>query len=252
MNILISNDDGVSAAGLGVMCDAVKGLGEITVVAPESEQSASSHAITIATPIRAARRPLDGGVCAYSVTGTPADCVKLAVREILGGKPDLVLSGVNLGSNTGISVMYSGTVSAAAEGAIMGIPGAAVSLATYENPFWETAAEAAKIIAATIIRQGLPPGVMLNVNVPNVPPAQIKGYAITKMGQSRFVEVFDRRVNPRGDVYYWLHGELTVLGEAAGTDIQALEQGYVSVTPLGIDRTRHDMLAHLEQWSWHE
>jgi 5'-nucleotidase len=248
--LLLSNDDGIHAPGLAALHDAVRDLGQVDVVAPDAEQSAVGHAITIADPIRARRHEAAAGFSGVAVTGTPADCVKLAVTVLLKDKPDLVLSGINLGPNVGISVIYSGTVSAATEGTIMGIPSLAISLGGYEPPLhWDTAAAVARRVAQKVLSDGLPPDTLLNVNVPNRPLADLRGFAVTRMGQSRFIEIFDRRVNPRGDEYFWLDGKLELLGDTSRTDVVALQEGYVSLTPIGFDLTRHAAIPALETWN---
>jgi len=246
--ILISNDDGFYAPGLLEMYKAVAGLGPATIVAPASEQSGAGHAVTVSTPLKIRKRKLDGGVEGYLVNGTPADCVKIAVSVICPNKPQLVVSGINLGPNVGISLVYSGTVSAAAEGTILGIPSLAVSLDAFENPCWDTAAHVARLIANRVLRKGLPAFTMLNVNVPNLPLKKLKGIAVARMGRSRFVEIFHRRTSPRGDDYYWLDGDLELLDDAGGTDIQFLKDGFVSVTPVTFDLTNHAAMDGIKKW----
>ncbi len=246
--ILLSNDDGIYAPGILALYQAVRDLGEIAIVAPETEQSAVGHAITLSNPIKIKAVRREGTFAGQAVAGTPADCVKLAVTVLLRRRPDLVISGINLGPNTGISVIYSGTVSAATEGAILGIPSMAVSLATYARPHWDTAARVARRLAGKILARGLPPDTLLNVNVPNRPFARLKGYAVTRMGRSRFAEIFHRRTAPRGDVYYWMDGNLERIGPAAGTDIRALDAGYVALTPLWFDLTHTAALPALNRW----
>ncbi len=245
MRILVSNDDGIHAPGISVLCRALRDLGEVIVVAPDAERSAVGHAITLSDPIKA-RAFYDGDTFfGYAVGGTPADSVKLAVCALLDEPPDLVVSGINLGPNAGISIIYSGTVSAATEGTILGIPSVAISLATYQDPCWETAARAARRLVEWLPAHPLPPGVLLNVNVPNVPPDRVEGYAVTRMAASRFVETFDRRTDPRGNVYYWMDGFLEAGDDRAGTDLQALEERRVSLTPIHFDLTHHPALAAL-------
>ena len=248
MRILLSNDDGIYAPGLQALHDAVKDLGEVTVVAPASEQSAVGHAITLSDPIKARPIQRNGSFSGYAVGGTPADCVKLAVCALLPQKPDLIISGINLGPNTGISVIYSGTVSAATEGTVLGIPSMAISLASYLQPRWDVAARAARQLAQHIARAGLPPDTLLNVNVPNLPADQIKGFAVTRMGRSRFVEKFDRRTDPQGNVYYWMDGDLELLGDVTDTDIDAVNHGYISLTPIWFDLTHREALPIFRQW----
>lgn len=248
MRILISNDDGIHAPGLMALYQAVRDLGELRVVAPHAEQSAVGHAITLSDPIKIKTIRGEGGFEGYAVVGTPADCVKLAVSVLLDRPPDLIISGINLGPNAGISVIYSGTVSAATEGTILGIPSMAVSLAGFTEPQWDTAGRVARRVAQEILKRGLPPDTLLNVNVPNRPVGQVQGFSVTRMGQSRFAEIFHRRITPRGDTYYWMDGELKTLGDVNGTDFQALDEGYVSLTPIGFDLTRYDFLPDLRKW----
>jgi len=249
MRILISNDDGIYAPGIMALYQAVRDLGDISVVAPHTEQSAVGHAITMSNPIKIKTIRRDDDFEGYAVMGTPADCVKLAVSVLLDKPPDLIISGINLGPNAGISVIYSGTVSAATEGTILGIPSMAISMDAFTNPLWDTAGRVARRLAQELLQRGLPPDTLLNVNVPNRPVDQIKGFAVTCMGRSRFSEIFHRRVTPRGDTYYWLDGELQMLGDLKGTDFQALSEGYVSLTPIGFDLTRHAFLPELKQWN---
>ncbi|MFH0880316.1 MAG: 5'/3'-nucleotidase SurE [Lentisphaerota bacterium] len=248
MNILISNDDGIHAAGIQALYKSVRDLGDVHVVAPSAEQSAVGHAITLSNPIKTSKVIQDGAFFGHAVGGTPADCVKLAVCALLEKRPDLLISGINLGPNAGISVIYSGTVSAATEGTILGIPSMAVSINTFTNPVWDTAARVARQLAQTIIQKGLPENTLLNVNVPNLPFDQLKGYAVTRMGRSRFVEVFDRRTDPRGNVYYWMDGDLEPLGETNETDLTALSHGYVSLTPIWFDLTNQSAIPQLKAW----
>ncbi len=248
MRILLSNDDGIHAPGLAALHEALRDLGEVTVVAPDSERSAVGHAITLSDPIKTRWVSRPDGLAGYAVGGTPADSVKLAVCALLDEPPDLVVSGINLGPNAGISIIYSGTVSAATEGTILGIPSMAVSLATYRDPMWPTAAAVARRLARRLAERPLPRGVLLNVNVPNVAAPQMKGFAVTHMGASRFVETFDRRSDPRGNIYYWMDGYLETLGDPGGTDLQAVEDGYVSLTPIHFDLTHRESLAVLRSW----
>jgi len=247
--ILICNDDGIEAPGILALYHALRSMGQLTVVAPHAEQSAVSHGITLANPLKVYPVRREGGFEGYAVTGTPVDCVKLAVTQLMARPPDVVVSGINLGPNAGVSVIYSGTVSAASEGVMLGIPAVAISLATFKNPLWETAAHVAPRIVTEVFQRGLPPDTLLNVNVPNRPVSELKGVRITRVARSRFVEIFHERTNPRGDRYFWLDGELQMLDDKEGTDLQALDDGFVSVTPLGLDRTRHDVLPLLGEWN---
>lgn len=247
VRILVSNDDGIHAPGIQHLAGALEGLGEVRVVAPAAEQSAVGHAITLSNPLKTHAVHRDGKYFGQAVGGTPADCVKLAVYALAEGRPDLVVSGINLGPNAGISVIYSGTVSAATEGTILGIPSIAVSLATFAEPQWATAAHFARRIAGEVVRRGLPPETLLNVNVPNLPLEQVKGVRLTRMGRSRYVEEFHRRTDPRGNVYFWMDGVLEQLGDPAGSDLRALEEGFVSVTPIWFDLTHAEVLG---QFGW--
>jgi len=240
--VLVSNDDGIHAPGLHALHEAVRDLGDVRVVAPAAEQSAVGHAITLSDPIKCREVLKDGKPFGHAIGGTPADSVKLAVYALLDRQPDLLMSGINLGPNAGISVIYSGTVSAATEGTILGIPSIAVSLNTFTDPIWDTAKRVARRVAELVLARGLPAETLLNVNVPNLPYDQVKGLRITRMGRSRFVEVFHRRTDPRGNLYYWMDGEMELLGDSGGTDIQALEEGFVSITPIWFDLTHHAVL----------
>ena len=244
MRILLCNDDGIQAPGLHALQNAVKDLGEIHVIAPDRERSAISHGITLTKPLRTRPWPNRDATFGTAVSGTPADCIKLAVSLLLDPKPDLILSGINLGPNAGISVLYSGTVSAAAEGPIMGIPAIALSLDTFHEPNWETAARVSRHLVEQVISGQfvIPPETFWNVNVPTRPYDQLAGLRITRMGASRFVEKYERREDPWGNPYYWMNGELYEKGEMAGTDLEALRENYVSLSPIGLDRTAHAAL----------
>lgn len=249
MEILLSNDDGIYAPGLAALYQAVRDLGTVHVVAPSGEQSAVGHGITLSDPIKTRKVFRNGDFFGYAVGGTPADCVKLAACALLEKKPDIVVSGINLGPNAGISVIYSGTVSAATEGTILGIPSMAISLNTFKDPIWDTAARVARHLVRVILERGLPARTLLNVNVPNLPIEQVRGYAVTRMGESRFVETFDRRTDPRGNVYYWMDGALEKCGDTEGSDLEALEQGFVSLTPIWFDLTHHAAIPVLRGWN---
>ncbi|HMP73075.1 MAG TPA: 5'/3'-nucleotidase SurE [Kiritimatiellia bacterium] len=250
MRILICNDDGIHAPGIHALYHAVKDLGDVTVAAPDRERSAVGHAITISDPIKCKEVQFEDSFKGYAIGGTPADCVKLAVYALVDQRPDLIISGINLGPNAGISVIYSGTVSAATEGTILGIPSIAISLNTFQNPNWDTPAKVARAVAQRVIEQGLPEETLLNVNVPNLPWEHIKGYKTTSMGRSRFEEVFHHRTDPRGNVYYWMDGELELHTGQENSDVQALEEGFVSLTPIWFDLTNYRRLdAFRETWS---
>ncbi|NCC51656.1 MAG: 5'/3'-nucleotidase SurE [Spartobacteria bacterium] len=246
MKILISNDDGIYADGIMALYQAVKDLGDVTIVAPDTQRSAVGHAITLSDPIKSREIHREDGFKGYAVSGTPADCVKLAVCGLMDAPPDLVISGINLGPNAGISIIYSGTVSAATEGNILGIPSIAVSLGTFSDPIWETGIHYARESVLLAQKNGIPAGCLVNVNVPNIPRELIKGIKLTRMGSSRFVETFDRRTDPAGNVYFWMDGDLEPMGDTEGSDLIALEQGYVSITPIGLDLTHHEALQQMQ------
>lgn len=247
MRILLCNDDGIQAPGIHALYEAVKDLGEVHVVAPDGERSAISHGITLTKPLHTRSWPPGGSPFGTAVSGTPADCVKLAVSLLLQPPPQLILSGVNLGPNAGISVLYSGTVSAATEGVIMGIPAIALSLDTFTDPRWETAARVSRHLVEQIVtgRLRIAPDIFWNVNIPNRPYEQLAGLRITRMGASRFVEKYEQRFDPWGNPYYWMTGELYEVGDMNGTDLEALRQGYVSLSPIGLDHTEHAAIESL-------
>lgn len=248
MNILVCNDDGIHAPGLAALVDCVKDLGTVHVVAPAAEQSAVGHAITIASPIKAKQVFKQGDFYGFAVGGTPADCVKLAVSELLPSPPDLVLSGINHGPNAGISVLYSGTVSGATEGTILGIPSIAFSINTFQTPIWETAARVARIVVERFEGIGIPPDSLLNVNIPSCPYDDLEGFAVVPIGKSRYVEEFHARVDPRGNTYYWMDGELELFDTVEETDVQMLRRGYVTLTPIHFDLTNYAALETLRAW----
>ena len=230
--------------------DELTKIGAVTVVAPDAERSAIGHAITTLTPLRVKEFRRGRTLMGYASSGTPADCVKLGVGTIFERRPDLVVSGINLGSNTATNVIYSGTVSAATEARILGIPSIAVSLATVTSPEWSYAAVVGRRIAAQVLEHGLPPKVLLNVNVPNLPRAEIRGIRVTRQGDSVYEEGYELRTDPRGQPYYWLVGTYRLSDEDPETDAWALANGYVSVTPITFDLTAHDHRRALTAWRW--
>jgi 5'-nucleotidase len=246
--ILLANDDGINSPGLHALYTEMKKLGEVTIVAPDAERSAVGHAITTLTPLRVKEFRLGRELVGYAVNGTPADCVKIGVGAILEAPPDLVVSGINLGANTATNIIYSGTVSAATEGRILGIPSIAISLNTFRDPLWDPAAAFARQVARRVLRHGLPPRVLLNVNVPNLPRAKVKGVRLTRQGESAYVEDFARREDPRGQPYYWLAGSYKMRDTDQDTDAWALENGYISVTPITYDLTAYEVLPTLNNW----
>ncbi|NUN69598.1 MAG: 5'/3'-nucleotidase SurE [Bacteroidetes bacterium] len=249
LSILVSNDDGIFSDGLASLVNALTPIADVTVVAPDSQQSAVGHAITVHRPLRVREVKKDGRFFGYAVDGTPADCVKLAIRNLMKVKPDLVISGINHGSNTAISVIYSGTVSAATEGTILGIPSIAMSLTTFEpNADFSFAAKFARTMAERVITNGLPNGTVLNVNVPAVPESEIRGVVITRQGKSVWNDEFEARRDPGNKQYFWLKGELVELDEEEDIDQRAILNNKVSVTPIQFDLTDYPMLDRLRSW----
>ncbi|MDZ7337853.1 MAG: 5'/3'-nucleotidase SurE [candidate division KSB1 bacterium] len=251
VRILLTNDDGIASPGLYALYEELRRVGEVIVVAPDGERSAVGHAITISEPLRVWPYEKNGKVFGYAVAGTPADCVKIAFWALLKDqqKPSLVVSGINLGSNTGINAIYSGTVSAATEGAILGVPSFAISLTTYENPDYGPAARFARSLARLVLKKGLPKGVYLNVNVPAVPAEQIRGVVITSQGQAVYREQYQMRRDPRGRAYYWLTGTKIDLERDESVDDGAIQQNKVSVTPIHYDLTNYAFIEELKRWN---
>ncbi|GMQ81205.1 MAG: 5'/3'-nucleotidase SurE [Rhodothermia bacterium] len=253
--ILICNDDGIHAPGILSLAAGLDGLGEIVVVAPVLEQSAVGHSITIRDPVRARPWPFrvpSGAVKAFSVSGTPADCVKLAIDKLLPRTPAAVVSGINQGPNAAVNIIYSGTVSAATEAAILGIPAVAISYCRWRGGDFEASARIARSIVSQILSHGLPPGVLLNVNVPDLPYDAMRGIAVTRQAKSKWEESFTERMDPFNQPYYWLSGTFINLDSGENTDLDAIENGFVSVTPIQHDLTAHDAIEALEKWNWEE
>ena len=246
--ILVTNDDGIYAKGIEILCMELRKEFDVVVVAPETEQSAVGHAITLMNPLRLKEVKRNGEFFGYAINGTPADCVKLAIKELVNPAPDLLVSGINLGANVGINVIYSGTVSAATEGTMMGVPSIAVSIDTFHDPDFKPAALIARQIARMVIERGLPENTSLNVNVPAVPYNEIRGFAITRQGTSRFHEKFDKRLDPRNNVYYWLCGATWDRNTDIGTDAGALARKFVSITPITHDLTNYHAMEVLKTW----
>ncbi|MDP8263656.1 MAG: 5'/3'-nucleotidase SurE [Candidatus Ancaeobacter aquaticus] len=248
MKILLTNDDGIYADGLFALYKELKSLGKVVIVAPLTEQSATGHGITLSSPLRVKKVEREEGFSGYAVSGTPADCVKIALRVLMDSMPDIVVSGINQGPNVGLSVIYSGTVSAAVEGTIIGVPSIAVSLTSHEADDFSYAAKFAKKLAITTHQNGLPSGTLLNVNVPTVPEAEIKGVKITKQGNSRVAEVLHKRTDPSERTYFWLSGELVEVEDTDESDLAVTKKNYVSITPLHYDLTDYKFMEKLSQW----
>lgn len=248
MRILLSNDDGINSPGLRELAQAVSDLGEVWIVAPDREQSSVGHAITLSDPIWVRPFPFNGVYAAYAVGGTPADCIKLALTALMPEKPDVIVSGINRGENTGVSVIYSGTVSAATEGTISGIPSLAISLDSFTADNFKPAAKVARRLTVLTVQNGLPAETLLNVNVPNLPEDQLQGIQITRQGRARWQEVFEKRTDPRGRTYYWMDGYKVDIDEPLDTDGSALAAGFVTITPIHLDMTYDKFIAELRTW----
>jgi 5'-nucleotidase len=260
MKLLISNDDGISALGIRALANSLAEAGhDVTVVCPDRERSATGHGLTLHQPIRAeiVESIFHPSIKAWACSGTPSDCVKLALWALLDHPPDLVLSGINHGSNLGTDVLYSGTVSAAMEGVIEGIPSIAFSLTSFSSSDFQPAAAFAQSLVAQLAKQPLPELLLLNVNVPAVASAAIAGVKVTRQGIRRYIDVFEKRLDPRGKTYYWLAGELleeidevSSLSEQAPTDVQAIRDNYITITPLQYNLTAATGLATLKNWNF--
>ena len=246
MRVLLCNDDGIHAPGLAALAAEIKKIAQVTIVAPDREQSAVGHAITLTDPLRVNEYHKDGDFFGWAVSGTPADCVKIAICALLDAKPDLVISGINQGSNTGINTIYSGTVSAATEGRINDIPAFAISLTSYTYRDFSAAARFAAKLASVYLDLDLPRGVFANVNIPALPESEIKGVKITRQGRANYVEIFHRRFDPKGRVYFWMDGERTAEEEDVNIDERAVKAGYISITPIHYDLTHYSTLEKLE------
>jgi 5'-nucleotidase len=249
--ILVINDDGITAPGIRALIEVMNTIGDVVVVAPDSPQSGMGHAITINSTLFVEKVSIDKGPQEeYSCSGTPADCVKLAVKQILKRRPDICVSGINHGSNSSINVIYSGTMSAALEAGIEGIPAIGFSLLDYNwNANFEAAKHFAKIIVENALQQGLPKGVVLNVNIPNLEKKDIKGIKVCRQAKANWEEEFDKRKNPQGRDYYWLTGKFVNLDKGEDTDEWALAEGYVSVVPVQFDLTAHHFIQQLNTWN---
>lgn len=259
MRLLVGNDDGVSAPGIRALANTLANAGhQVTVVCPDRERSATGHGLTIHQPLRAepVRELFHPDVMVWACSGTPADCIKLALEALLDEKPDFLLSGINQGSNLGTDVLYSGTVSAAMEGAIAEVTSIALSLTSFTHADFQPAADYAVSLVQQLTAQPLPEPLLLNVNIPALPAAEIVGVKTTRQGLRRYHDMFEKRADPRGKIYYWLAGE--VLEEVAPvvypqdehllTDVQAIAQGLISVTPLQYNLTYYHRIEQIQSW----
>jgi 5'-nucleotidase len=254
MHILVTNDDGVQAPGLLALARALHKIGKVTVFAPNRNWSASGHVKTMDRPLRVQETRLADGTPAFTSDGAPSDCVALPLLGLVEEKVDLVVSGINPNANIGHDVTYSGTVTAAMEAVIWGIPGIAVSLDSPEKHGnqleYSTAANVGLRVSHLVLEEGLPEGVLLNVNVPNLQESELQGYMITRQGLRLYRDALDRRIDPRGQPYYWIGGEAPTGVDEPGTDFGALQAGYVSITPLKLDLTAREMLEPLRKLRW--
>lgn len=242
--ILVTNDDGVYADGIKALAKRLRQIGRVIVVAPSQERSATSHSLTLHRPLRIIKISKD----VYAVDGTPTDCVNLGVNEILPRVPDLIVSGINRGGNLGDDVHYSGTVSAAVEGAIMGIPSVAFSTVARDNFKFQAAGNFAVKICKKVIKQGLPKGIVLNINIPNLPQNKIRGYVFTKQGKRDYGDIIEEKVDPRGRKYYWIGGDDVGFEDIPGSDCNAIHSNKISITPINVNLTDHAQLARLKNW----
>jgi 5'-nucleotidase len=244
MEILVTNDDGIHADGLRALAKALRPLGHVTVIAPDREQSAASHALTLHRPLRIKKVEED----VLSVDGTPTDCVLLGVHGFLKQKPDLVVSGINHGPNMGNDTAYSGTVAAAVEGTFLGIPSVALSLATWEEADFEPAGSVAQHLVRTFLEHGVRPGMCLSVNIPPIPLEAMKGVRVTRLGKRVFRDVIVEKTDPRGKLYYWIGGEDPTWEPDDRSDFNAVNDGFVSVTPLLLELTDTQAIVEMERW----
>lgn len=249
MKILVTNDDGIDAAGIAALAKSLSEIGEITIIAPRYEQSAVAHGITMHTPLRVHEYYKNGNLFGYAVEGTPADCIKIGIRNILKETPDLVVSGINHGSNTAINIIYSGTVSGAREAAIMDVPSIAISVTSHAVKDFDYAGKVAKLLAKKIDEHGLPLGTLLNVNVPDLPEPEIAGILVTKQGKSKWDDIYDKRIDPAGRDYYWLTGAMIKADTDIEFDQAAIMKNYVAVTPIHFDLTDYDTYKKMKDWN---
>ena len=250
--ILVTNDDGINAPGIRTLISIMKDIGDIVVVAPDSPQSGMGHAITINSTLHSSKiTPKDSEIIEYSCSGTPADCVKLAINELMPRKPDLCVSGINHGSNSSINVIYSGTMSAAIEAGIEGVPAIGFSLLDYSwNADFNQSKDFIRRIAINVLNNKIPKGVVLNVNIPSIKKSDIKGVKICRQAMAYWVEEFDKRKNPLGQEYYWLTGKFVNKDQGEDTDEWALNNNYISIVPVEFDLTAHHAIQGLNEWDF--
>jgi len=249
MKILVCNDDGIGSEGIFQLADALSEIGDVTVIAPIAEQSAVGHSITMKVPLRYTKYRMRNGFNAFAVDGTPADCVKFGIKNLLNEVPDIVVSGINHGANTAISIIYSGTVSAAREAAIMDCPAIAFSITDHKPKYFDVARKVAKELTLKVVGNGLKKGTLLNVNIPNLPENQIKGIIPTIQGNSKWDDIYEERVDPYGNNYYWLTGTMTDFDTGLQHDQIAVKNNYVAVTPIHFDLTDYESFEDLKSWN---
>ncbi len=248
--ILVTNDDGVMAPGIRHLVKYMLELGDVVVVAPDKPQSGMGHAVTITNPLRLEKITVDGDHDEYNCSGTPVDCVKIAVNKVLKRKPDLLVSGINHGANSSISVIYSGTMSAAIEGSMESIPSIGFSLLDYRfDADFTQAKKYIQKLAANVLENGLPKGICLNVNIPAIQVEEIKGVLVCRQARGNWVEEFDQRTDPRGKEYYWLAGKFELYENSNETDEWALANNYISVVPTQFDFTSHELIPEIRKWN---
>lgn len=243
IRILLTNDDGIHARGIYALVKELSSIAEIYMVAPDRERSGTGHSITVFEPIKASPTRIEGVKNAWIIGGTPVDCVKMAICRLIDKKIDLVVSGINHGPNLGTDVLYSGTVSAAAEGVIMGCPSVAVSLNSYdENMDFEFAAKMTRSIIEIILKKGISQQTLLNINIPGIPADKIKGIRVTKLGVRNYDNLFEERQDPRGNTYYWLGGGVIEEEQEKDSDVVAINEAFISITPINLDLTDYRLI----------
>tara|TARA_Y100000590_G_scaffold11187_2_gene13787 strand:- start:964 stop:1731 length:768 start_codon:yes stop_codon:yes gene_type:complete len=245
--ILITNDDGIFSPGIYALWEAMQEIGETTVVAPEFEQSSVSNAITILDPVRVKLIKRNGGFKGYAISGTPADCTKIAIKSLMEKPPDIIISGINRGANLGKNIIYSGTIAAATEGAMLGIPSIAISLNSFRNDEFQGSKDASREVVRFVKNNTLPVGTLLNVNVPYCKPEEIKGIRVTRQGQQYYQDEYLNRKDPMGRDYYWIKGKIIDQDKDFYSDSKAVNDGYISITPIHFQMTDESYFTKMEE-----
>jgi 5'-nucleotidase len=250
MRILLTNDDGINAKGIQALINELNTIAEIYLAAPDHERSGTGHSITVFDPIKVVETKIPGIKRGWVIGGTPVDCVKLAISRLIDEKIDLVVSGINHGSNLGTDVLYSGTVSAAAEGVIMGSPSIAVSLNSFQdNVDFNFSAQFTRRLISEMMKREMDKNVLLNINVPVLPSEEVRGIKISKLGARNYDNLFEERHDPRGNIYYWLGGGVLKEEQHEDSDVYAVEQGYISITPIHLDLTDYALMKKYQKIS---